>query len=311
MKKILVLVLALSLVGGAAFAQQQDLGLTAGLEFNIGALNDGDIDAMDTAGTYVRPFFILEDSDLVEGLELEVEIGIPFWINGFGSSDFAIEMGRTLGGFGVTVDEFWMDIDFRFFAGYSLGLTPEGTLRLSLESENWFEVVRDGDDTFHFGILTPAIRYTHDLGDMSFFGQVGFPFLLFAAGDGASGVDAFDFVGLDFTLGMNMGLDAGILGFELTLENLIRDEWVDDHDFAQYLTLLPSFTFATIPLYVEAEFIIPLWENGMDWMGMSIIPEVQYEIIDGLRAWLNLPMHGIGSDGDVHVGLGLGVMFSF
>jgi hypothetical protein len=303
MKKILVLFLALSVFGGAAFAQQ-DLGMTAGVEFNIGALNVDGLDATDSPGTFVRPFFIWENSDLVEGLELEVEIGIPFWTNGFGSSDMAIIMGSEIG----LSDELWLDLDLRLFAGFSLPVTPEGTLRFSAEFENWFEVVRDWD-AFHHGIVTPAIRYTHDLGDMSFFGQAAFPSLLFAAGDDID-ISPFDIVGFDFTVGMNMGLDAGLLGFELTLENIIRDE-LFDMDFVQHLSLLPNFTFADLPLYVEAEIRIPLYEDGMDWEGLSIIPEVRYNVMDNLQVFFNLPISGIASEFDVILGLGVGVQFSF
>lgn len=292
MKKFLLLFLALSLLGGAAFSE--DLGLTAGVEFNIGQLNpEGNVDVMDTGGTNIRPFVIWE-ADLVENLDITVEMGLPFW-------------GNTEGD-----DNFWMDLDLNIFAAYHLGLSPEGTLRFSLESDNLFEVVRDWSPRFHSGTLIPGVKYTHDLGGMSVFGKVGLPFLLFAVGDAARGVDPLDEVGIDFTLGMGMDMNPGTLGFELGLLNSIRSGGRSSDDFARYLTLLPSFTFAAIPLYAEVDIIIPIYSNGMDFEGVTIIPEFRYDITSSFQAWVNLPIFNVGADyGDVGVGLGIGVQFSF
>ena len=283
MKKILVFLLAFSVVGGAAFAQ--NLGLTAGVEFNIDALNSDDFDATDSPGTAIRPFLIWENDELVEGLELEAELGLPFWTNYAGDGNF------------------WMDLDLRLFAGYHFGIGSDGTLRLHLESDNYFELASEYDNDAA-GTLEFGVKYTHDLGNgLSLFGKVALPFLLYSTGP----LGAFDWVGLDFTLGMSAEINPGVFGFELAFYNNIEGY---DH-FAHELSLLPSFEFSAIPLYIEVEFVIPLWENGMDWSGMSIIPEVSYEIIPGLEAWLNLPIHGIGSNFDATVGLGLGIQFSF
>ena len=303
MKKFLVLFLALSLVGGAAFAQ--DLGLSAGLEFHVGTLNHENIDAMDTA--LLRPVLTWENDDLVENLELYAEIGVPFWM----SSAWA--------------DSFWLGVDLTLKGTYNLALTPEGTLSFVLKSQSMFLAFDDEISgavkspafgwSYGMGVygiidtqswLKPGIRYTHVLNGMSFFGQVNVPFLLFS---GTDDEDPFNHVGLDFVLGWDMNMDFGLIGAELELNNWIRYGGESPDDFFNWLTITPFVEAG--PLYAEVAFGMPLVENGIDYIGMTITPEVRYQIIDNLRAFVNLPISGIGSEGDVLFGLGMGVMFSF
>ncbi|MCL2374094.1 MAG: hypothetical protein FWC65_02485 [Treponema sp.] len=309
MKKILVLLAALSLVGGAAFAQQDDLGLTAGLEFGIVTLNHDDIDAMDTA--WIRPMLIWENDDLVEGLDLYAEIGLPLWFND-------------------AADETWINMDLTLRGTYNLGITPEGTLSFTLESFTHFDF--SGDDAVGLdGFVAPrgimfrhilsggedvntalgfGVRYTHALEGMSFFGQVALPFNLFGNGDYAA--DAFDFANLDFTVGMNMDLDFGLLGFELELQNTLMYAGESADDFVQWLVLTPSVALADIPLYAEVAVTIPLFENGMDLYGLTITPEVRFMAMDNLQVYFNLPVRHVGADvPDVLIGMGLGVLFRF
>jgi hypothetical protein len=277
MRKFLALFLALSLVGGVAFAQ--DLGMTAGAEFGITDLDE----AGDTA--YLRPFFIYENDTLVDGLELYAEIGVPFWIN----------------------PEFWMGVDLTLKGTYHLNLSalpPAGTLSIILESQTAMIAV---DDTWagalidSASVLVPGIRYTHELDNLSLYGQIDVPFLLFS---GTDGVDPFDFVGLDFTLGFFT--DFGF-GLELTIENWIT--WEDESSFFDYVYVTPFYEAG--PLYAEVSFAIPTFEDGFKTDGLSITPEVQYLIMDNLQAFLNFTISGIGSDDGTGFGMGLGVMFSF
>jgi len=279
MKKLLVLLLALSLVGGAAFAQ--NLGLTAGLEFNIGQLNHDHVDAMDTAE--LRPFLVWENSDLVENLDLYAEIGLPFWM----SNEWA--------------DDFWMAMDIELDAAYHLSVSPQGVLTFGLNFFAYFDLQPGNADADLW--LYPRVKYTHDLNGISLFGKLEFPLYLGTA------VDAFDFVGLDIRLGMNMGLGGGLFEFKVDINNTLSDH-ANETSFFDYLTITPSF--ATGPWYAEVAFGIPTVENGMDIYGLFIIPEVRYNITDSLLVWLNLPIFNIGAAyDDVGIGLGLGVQFSF
>ena len=295
MKKFLVLFLALSLLGGAAFAEE--LGLTAGVEFHIGALNHEDVDAMDTA--VLRPYLFWENSDLVENLELYAEIGIPFWMSSW------------------LYDDLWLGVDLTLRGTYNLELSPEGTLGLILESQSFFlapledyQFAQTPAFGWGWGLtnttswLVPGVRYTHDLGDMSVFGQLNIPMQLFYGED-----STFDHVGIDIIAGFDMNMDFGLLGVEVEFNGILTDE--GDSDFAQRLTITPFIELADLPLYAELSISMPLMSDGMDWYGMTITPEVRYYVMDNLRAFFNLPIQGIASDHDVTIGLGLGVQFSF
>jgi len=287
MKKFLVLFLAFSLVGGAAFAQ--DLGLTAGLEFNIGQLNHEHMDAMDTAE--LRPFLRWENSELVENLELSAEIGLPFW------------MSRAYGGYGYYYvdDDFWMGMDIELDVAYNLSIMPEGFFTFGLNFLTYLDLQPGDADAVLW--LSPRVRYTHDLNGISVFGQLEFPLYL------GTGGDALELIGLDILLGMNMGLAGGIFGFDVEINNWLKD-YAEETSFFEYLTLTPSFEIG--PWYAEIAFGIPTMENGMDYYGMTITPEVRYNIMDNLQVWLNLPVFNIGAaHDDVGIGLGVGIQFSF
>ena len=301
MKKVLFLCLALSLVGGAAMAQ--DLGLTAGLEFHIGALNDSDIDAMDTG--IIRPVLIWQNSDLVDNLDLFARVGVPFW------------MSSPLG------DSPWLGVDLTLRGTYSLDISPSGTLGFSLTSQNVFLAFDDEINTAvrtpafmwanwlgtdgvpdTMGRLVPGVRYTHALEGMSFYGQATVPFLLYSGGE-----DPFDLVGLDFVLGWNMDMDFGYIGAELELTNRLRLGGSAADDFFHWLTVTPFISFG--PLYAEVVVMMPLTEENRVYSGTAIIPEVRYEIIENFRVFVNLPVYRIGSDHDVRLSFGMGVNFSF
>jgi len=287
MKKILVLFLALSLAGGAAFAQD-NLGLTAGLEFNIDYLNHDDLDAMDTAN--IRLFLNYSNSDLVENLDLFAELGLnmyPFHA--------------------TPADDFGLGMDIELDAAYHLLLTDEGTLTFGLNF--WFGIPLAGNHWSGYDLsdadvtieMEPRIRYTHDLGGLTAFGQLAFPIYLGTAGD------AFDWVGMNILLGMRMEMDPGLFGLDIEIVNTLTNA-ADESTFFEWLYITPSFAFSAIPLYVELEIGLPV--DDMD-IGMTLTPHVSYEIIPGLNAWLELPMWNVTGDADLTMGLTLGVSFSF
>lgn len=293
MKKFLVFFLALSLLGGFAFAN--DLGLTAGLDFGINELNnDANDSAMDTA--FIRPTVVYENS--FGDVDLYAELGIPFWVN----------------------PEFWLGIELKLEGAYNLALTSEGTLSFILGSEIFISAVYD-EDKFVFptptrrsmryiaGLYTaddvveawvmPGVKYTHALSDFSIFGQVNVPLLL------ASCIDALDYVGLDFILGFNM---TNGFGLEVEIANWLQTP-MEETDMFHHVWITPSFE--TGPIYAELEVGIPTYEDGIKFEGVTIIPEFRYMIMDNFQAYLNLPIQGIASDNDVVIGLGLGARFSF
>ena len=296
MKKFLVVFLALSLVGGAAFAQ--DFNLTAGLEAGLLSLDFDNLDdAMDTF--YLRPSISFEIDSLLGGLELFAEAAVPLGFNDYG-------------------DNFWAGLDLTFNATYNLGITADGTLSFILESQTFVPVTDYaawvgispmfwGFDFEPESYLTTGIRYTHELPVMSIFGQVDVPFLLFS---GYEGIDPFDWVGLDFTLGLNMDMGFGI---EVFIENSLRGSMFGSGEtsFFDWLTITPYFENG--PLYAEVAVVIPTMDDGMDFFGVSFIPEVRFQIIDALQAYLFVSINHVFSNWfDTQLyGIGTGVRFSF
>ncbi|MCL2793422.1 MAG: hypothetical protein FWD87_10060 [Spirochaetaceae bacterium] len=287
MKKFFVLFLALSLFGGVAFGLSgwDNIDVTVGLEFAIMELN-GEGDALDTA--ILRPMFIMKEA--FGNFELYMEMGAPFWVQ----------------------PEVWLGVDLSFWGIYNLDLTPEGTLGLILGGEMFAPVspARPAYTTINALAyptwptevsvwLIPGVKYTHLLNGISFFGQVNLPLILTYFGD------ALDWIGLDFILGLNMDN-----GFGITLEvgNWLKTPW-EEAEFFDFVTIIPFFE--TGPLYAELEIGIPTFENGMDNFGLFLKPEVRYMVMNNLQAFVYLPIFGLGSEGDVTVGLGAGVKFSF
>ena len=298
MKKILVLFLALSIVGGATFAQNA----TVGTELKFDPLNCDNQDVV----VYFRPFFNFGATDIGPGIDVFAEVGVNF--------SFADNMGTAL--------------DFEIDIAYNLPVTPEGTLTFGLNfshsygngNGDWDDWDWDFDD---FSAFAPAfddlglgdmfgghrlaarVVYTHDLGGMSFFGglELGFEFLTYD--------NLGDDIDMEISAGMTMGMDPGVLGFNVGLEMVLQEGGESPGDTVQWLSLLPNFTFAALPLYVELEVRIPLMSDGMDDVGISLIPEVRYGITDTLEAWLNMPMRHVTGNPDLLLGLGLGIQFSF
>jgi len=197
---------------------------------------------------------------------------------------------------------------------YNLELAPPATLSFILESQTFIPAVKDDFPARNPGFwwteggltdveswLIPGIGYTHELNGFSIYGQIDVPFLLFS---GTAGYNPFDYVGLDFTVGFYTDLG---LGLELTIENWII--WEDESSFLDYIYVTPFFE--TGPLYAEVSFTIPLYEDGFETEGLTIIPEVRHMITDSIQAFLNFTISGIGSDDGTGFGMGLGVMFSF
>ena len=330
MKKFLVLFLALSVLGGAAFAQ--DLGLTAGVEFGMMELN-GDGDTIDSG--YVRPSIAYENNELVDNLDLFLEIGVPFWIK----------------------PEFWLGIDLNLDLGYNLAIGDAGKLRIGVQALAWIPGVEDfgfspelephkgpagpvvpslgglgdlldilaglgglglDDDDFDIDVpaaggggamsgpdfqmwVIPGVRYTQDLGSMAVFGEVNLPLWLITP----DGMDALEVIGLNLILGASM--DNGF-GGEIEITNFISNA-ADEAKFFQYVTLTPYYEAG--PLYAELEVGIPTFEDGMKSAGLFLQPEVRYMVMDNLQVYAGLPISGIASDNDMILGLYLGAKFKF
>jgi len=297
MKKLMVTIFAVFLAAGisaAAFSQNNPfansangLGLTVGLEFGI----DDFEEAANSA--YIRPALRYDTNALLDGaLGLSAEIGVPFWGN----------------------PDFWMGVDLSLRGMYRLHLTPEGTMSFFLQSQTAFIAV-DGDgrgvpfpSLWWTGgiplrditsVLTPGIRYTHSLGGLSVFAQIDSTFLLFSGGDR----NFFDWADIEFSIGMRTRTGFAI---EFEIEHWIRHPRTGNHELFYYLTITPSYRIG--PFFAEVDIGIPIADFDE---GLRIIPEARYQIMDNFQVFANLTFEGVGSDGGVTTGMGLGVSFSF
>lgn len=193
----------------------------------------------------------------------------------------------------------WMTIEGE--GRYNFNGNMQGILNL------FVEMPFDDDDDVEMW-LTPGFQYMHTFGFGNFYARADIP--LYLTGE----LDAMDFVGLDFTFSLMRLRDKRDMpntwGVELGLENWLTEPTEDI--FLNYLTITPYYEHEWF--YAELEVLMPLYEDGMDYEGMTITPEFDINIkpVDGLSLWINVPIQNIGADeGDAIIGFGVGVRYSF
>jgi hypothetical protein len=115
-------------------------------------------------------------------------------------------------------------------------------------------------------------------------------------------------------LNLTVGVEtAGGIGGGLTFYNFIGDgdERFFADDFVQNLHIFGSYR--TDNFFAKLTIGIPLFEDGIDRLGISITPEVAYTFDMGLKFYAALPIFGISAyyDDSIGVGLTIGTKFSF
>ncbi|MCL2601649.1 MAG: hypothetical protein FWD91_02420 [Treponema sp.] len=310
-RKILIMALAAFIAGGAAFAQ--DLGIGAGLDLGVGNLAPKD-GAKITDDAFGRPRFSYENSDLVEGLELYAELGVPL---------------------AYKAEEFLLGLDLTLYGKFNLELTPGGTFFVALESSTDFDFTKEGLSAVFPGNRGGLFRhvnyggrrvadggiigtglgfglgYTHDLDTLVIFVKTNTAFFL--GGNGENALKAFDDLYVDFSTGIELPLDALTFGFSAGLKmNMLAGGEMNSDNLLKEVTATPSVKLASIPLYMEVAVGIPLVKDGLKSEGMSITPEFQYDIMDNFNVYLNVPIQGVAAEGDkMQFGVGLGTTFKF
>jgi len=185
MKRFLVLFLVLAMAAGFAAAQEEEegIGLTAGLEFGIGNINDAD-----NMDPYLMPMIIYENSFLEDALDVYAEVDYYIYLN----------------------EDVPMSLYVDLAVGYNLGLAEDSTLSFILENE--FDTLDLNPDFALTGIFTPAVQFTQgfeDVGD--FYAKIGVPITYFDGTD-------YTTTGLDFTIGWESSFG---LGLEAIIKTLI------------------------------------------------------------------------------------------
>lgn len=277
MKRILMIFLAITLFTGMAFAD--DIGLTVGIGY-IEPNTDAD-----------------EDERLNAELTYEGEFGA---IEVFGEIIYSHPLGD---------DEKGADADgtmtIELEGAYNFNDNMKGILNLFVD----MPLDSDIDETIW---LTPGFQYKHTFGFGDIYARIDMPLYL------GSELDAMDFVGLDLTFSYGRLRDKLFMpntwGIELALINWLTEP-SDDDIFLEYLTFTPYYEHEWF--YGEVEVVLPLYEDGMDFEGIHIIPYFDINIlpVKGLSFWFNVPIEHIGADDtfvkDTVIGFGAGLRFSF
>jgi hypothetical protein len=260
LKKMLVLLAALSLVRGFAFAQDEDaggIGLTANLEFGISGVN---IEEDQTP--YITP-----------GISYE---------NSFGGLDIYAGLGYTL--------NFTDDVPQSLFVeeeiAYNLPLGDIHTLTFTLHNENdiftFADPLKFGDANGDGSILEPSVTYTLGLDPGDFYASAGLPITY----QPETAVGVFGTLGFVFSFGLgleatsNFGIDPDteysgtdfIVSYER--ETFYAEVEVNaDKEFKAF-TLTPEFDyyFNNFTFYIKAEFA----DIGGDEVGITPAIGVSY-----------------------------------
>ena len=282
MKKLLVLLAALTLVTGFAFSQ--DLGLTAGLEFGINAVNKPN-DASDMY-PYIMPNIAYENS--------------------FGGVDLYTEVDYTLGFTKDSDDTYPMDLYWDLALGYDISLASASTLSILAENELGFNFVTDLGDTL-WGTFRPGLKFDQGIdgvGDL--YAQFDLP-IGYGKGWGDDTIICLDgTIGWDSTFGLGLKAKAHFL-------------FAPDSLDTGFTGIDIKATYSNGPAYGEIEARIAK-DSGdissfIDGSGykpsVAIIPKVQYEIITGLNAYLKCAFGNIGGTGDIIISPVIGVTYSF
>ena len=314
MKKLLILSLALFLVGGIAMAQ---MGLTAGLDFDIGTLNvntnadkGGDKDAKIGDQMAIRASIAYENDELLEGLTLSAEAGFAFqagYVKGDSrkeSSGYQEKMpvGFDIGAGGVynlgLTSESSLDFGANLF--FSLGMGDvfyanyhSGLIAPFQQRGSGFGMAtskKRADDSEYGGgngifILTPHVRYNHAIAGVGdFFAGLALPYTATTwEKDGAE-------MNLNIHLGIvtdfGFGFEAIVYNTPYTKREAARKERKDNNAvWFNYLELIPSFNYEDF-IYAEVAIGIPIYStkegdksfSGIEYQGIAITPEISVEV---------------------------------
>jgi len=236
MKKITLLFLVLCVAAGFAAAEDEGIGLSAGLEF--GAVNASNGNGGDMS-LYLMPMLIYENSFLDGALDLYAELDYTFGLTKEDDSN---------------PQSLYVDLS----VGYNISLGENSTLSIILENE--FDPIviapKDEDGSSLTGIFTPALKFNQslDIGDL--YAQIGAPITYIK--------DIDTVIGLDFTLGWSSSFG---LGIEAKICSLLSPS-----EAAGYTGLDLTVSYEAESIYFEVETIIPKETDE----GITITPEFDY-----------------------------------
>lgn len=312
MRKITILVLAMLLMVGTAFALD-GLQIGAGLRFNdfdaprdAPATNDLDPDG------YI--FLEVNYEYRFGDIRITADVVLPIHLDEDYDGEIEIRFERA---------QYFNDDLLSFITGMEANIPLNGRNPLAFSITPGFQL----RPTFGFGNIYFRADIPFNFVGGRYETDEDGKYVLDPAGNHI--VDRgfeLDNAGLNFTFSVNRLRGMGIgredtWGFELGLRN---DLSIGD-EFLQNMTLTPYFAHEWF--YAEIEIGLPLMKDGFDIHGMAITPEAEVFLpwVDGLSVWLNMPISNIGVDwddatnegkaklkhDDPVIGLGFGVRFAF
>jgi opacity protein-like surface antigen len=242
-KKILVLCLALAMLGGFAWAQEDEgIGLELGFE--------GGLDHTDSAGSF-KPFVAFGRS--------------------FGPVDFGINLEYTIGADAGAPQSLFFEEDI----GYNLELNDSSSLIFNLHNENDFMLFGDFDEENGDSILEPSVAYALGIsaGDLAFTLGVPITYIYEGGGGDTPGLGINLTVGHTFTNGFGVALtgnidilqDAAYADTDLVLS------YVNDHFYVELEIDAEDDTFKSWAFYPYMEFYLGKFTAyvGIDFEGIG------------------------------------------
>ena len=222
---------------------------------------------------WLAPFVVYEDSFLDEALDLYSELS--FWFGFF--------------------EENPVELYFNLAAAFNLFLSPQSTLSFLLENEidTFMISPRPDEGSGMRSIIKPGIGFRQivDFGNIYAGALLPITYLNYYS-------DADTEVALEATL--SFFSDYGF-GISFTPVFSISPESGYDE-----IRILPSYETDTI--YVGVEVILP---SEFDDYGITITPEVIFNITGNFGAYMRCEVAGIGSDAGMILAPAVGIMYSF
>ena len=274
MKKLLVLFLVLAITAGHIAAQDEDIGLSLGLEFGIENVNKAN---EEERYPYIAPMLVFDRSFLNNFLDIYTELDYFF----FFKKD--------------EVDKVYPQLlYFDLSLGFNLGLTDTSTLSIILENENeYFLIVpRIKGANNVYGIIKPGVKYSQMLHIGDIYSQIDLPIQYISYNKD----DEF-WMGLDLTFGMYTDIGFGL---KTTGHLSFKPEF-------DYYGLDVILSYENDFIYGELEINTP--KKFSD--GITATPEINFFFI-GFTLYANCMFEGIGNkDSKIVISPAAGLKFSF
>ena len=279
MKKIITLIIALTLVTG--FVMADDIGLTAALQFGVDNMNKADDGEPEP---WIKPSIAYGSSFVDGSLDLYAKLA---YLSYFKKND---------------LDSAPMYLYFDFSLTYNLSLSSGSTLSFILENEvDKFMLSNRPESEDGSGlcsIFEPAINFRQglDIGDI--YANLCFPitYVQYVKDVGTPWVDFKAKLGWDSSFGLGLWIRE--------VMNLKVPEWGETGH--AHFDACASYSYGPFYAEVEADIYKDFSDNGMD-----LIPMVQYTIIDNLNVWLSFDIYGLGGAYDATFSPSLGISYSF